>query len=131
MAAHIFPGGCSVLHRFAHLRTPILLQTTDMPPLLLGLVAGVVAGAVLASINGSVQGLLLVLACAFVGTCLCLFGYLIPRFGLDLGGPTVLADAASYVVLLILFSLYLALPAGVGVGLVVLVRSLGAKFRQG
>ena len=71
------------------------------------------------------------MACAFVGACLVLFGYLVPRFGLDLGGPSVLADAASYVVLLILFSLYLALPAGVGVGLAALARPLVAKFRQG
>src|SRR5215217_8932288 len=90
---------------------PILLQTTDMPPFLLGLGAGVLAGAVLALVNGSARGLLLVLACALVGACLVLFGYLVPRFGLDLGGPSVLADAASYVVLLILFCLYLALPA--------------------
>jgi hypothetical protein len=110
---------------------PILLQTTDMRPFLLGLGAGVLAGAVLALINGAARGLLLVLACAFVGACLCLFGYLVPRFGLDLGGPSVLADAAFYVVLLILFSLYLALPAGVGVGLVALARPLVAKFRQG
>src|SRR5215204_2902532 len=74
---------------------PILLQTTDMAPFLL-----------------------VVLACAFVGACLVMFGYLVPRFGLDMGGPSLLADAASYAVLLIVFSLYLALPAGVGVGLV-------------
>ena len=109
---------------------PILLQTTDMAPFLLGLGAGVGAGAVLALINGSARGLLLVLACAFVGASLVLFGYLVPRFGLDLGGPSVLADAASYVVILMLFCLYLALPAGVGVGLVALSRSLAAKFRQ-
>ncbi len=46
---------------------PILLQTTDMAPFLLGLGAGVVAGAVLALINGSARGMLLVLACAFGG----------------------------------------------------------------
>jgi hypothetical protein len=66
---------------------PILLQTTDMLPFLLGLGAGVLAGALLALVNGSARGLLLVLACAFVGACLVLFGYLVPRFGLDLGGP--------------------------------------------
>ena len=100
-----------------------------MPPFLLGL--GVGAGAVLALINGSARGLLLVLACAFVGASLFFFGYLIPRFGLDFGGPSILADAASYVVLLIVFCLYLALPAGVGVGLLALVRSLVANFQQG
>jgi len=105
---------------------PILLQTTDMAPFLLGLGAGVLAGAVLASINGPARGLLVVLACAFVGACLVMFGYLVPRFGLDMGGPSLLADAASYAVLLIVFSLYLALPAGVGVGLVAL-----AKLYQG
>jgi len=71
---------------------PVLLQTTDMPPFLLGLGTGVVAGTVLALVNGSARGSLLVLACAFVGACLFLFGYLIPRFGLDLGGPSVLAE---------------------------------------
>jgi hypothetical protein len=109
---------------------PILLQTTDMAPFLLGLGAGVLAGAVLALINGSARGLLLVLACAFVGASLFFFVYLIPRFGLDLGGPSVLADAASFVVLLIVFFLYLAFPAAVGVGLVALVRSLVANFHQ-
>jgi hypothetical protein len=109
--------------------SPILLQTTDMAPFLLGLGAGVLAGAVLALVNGSARGLLLVLACAVVGACLFLFGYLIPRFGLDLGGPSILADAASYVGLAILFSLYLFLPAGVGVVLAELSRSLVAKFR--
>src|SRR5215207_6379633 len=88
--------------------------------------AGVLAGAVLASINGPARRLLVVLACAFVGACLVMFGYLVPRFGLDMGGPSLLADAASYAVLLIVFSLYLALPAGVGVGLVAL-----AKLYQG
>jgi hypothetical protein len=67
--------------------SPILLQTTDMPPFLLGLGVGVVAGAVLALLNGSARGLLLVVTCAFVGGSLFFFGYLIPRFGLDLGGP--------------------------------------------
>jgi len=110
---------------------PILLQTTDMPPFLLGLGAGVVAGAVLALINGSARGLLLVLACAFVGACLFLLGYIAPRFGLDFGDPGVGVDVFSNVVLLILFALYLALPAGVGVGLVTLGRSLVAKFHQG
>ena len=109
---------------------PVLLQTTDMAPFLLGLGAGVVAGAVLALINGSAQGLLLVLACAFVGASLSLLGGIF-RFGLDLGGPSVLADAVSYVFLLILLALYLALPAGVGVGLVALARSLVAKVHRG
>src|SRR5215218_3061588 len=36
---------------------PILLQTTDMAPFLLGLGAGVLAGAVLALINGWARGL--------------------------------------------------------------------------
>jgi hypothetical protein len=79
----------------------------------------------LALINGSAQGLLLVLACAFVGASLSL------RVGLDLGGPSGLADAVSYVFLLILLALYLALPAGVGVGLVALARSLVAKVHRG
>lgn len=48
---------------------------------------------------------------------------------MDFGGPSILADVDSYVVLLILFSLYLVLPAGVGV--VALVRSLVAEFHQG
>jgi hypothetical protein len=91
----------------------------------------VVAGAVLASINGSVRGSLLVLACAFVGASIFLLGYIAPRFGLDFGDPGVGVDVVSNVVLLILFSLYLALPAGVGVGLVALGRSLVAKSRQG
>src|SRR5829696_8436000 len=108
---------------------PILLQTTDMPPFLLGLGAGVVAGALLALINGPARGLLLVLACAFVGASIFVLGYLIPRFGpLDSGGSTVLAVAGTYVGLVILFSLYLAVPAAVGVGLAAL---LVAKFRQG
>jgi hypothetical protein len=109
---------------------PILLQTTDMAPFLLGLGAGVVAGVVLVLINGLGRGLLLVLACAFVGTSLFLLGYIIPRFGLDLGGPSVLVDAVSYVFLVVLFALYLALPAFVGVGLVELVRSLVAKTHR-
>jgi hypothetical protein len=108
---------------------PILLQTTDMPPFLLGLGAGVVAGAVLALINGSARGMLLVMACAFVGGSLFFFGYLIPRFGLDSGGPSILADAVSYVPLLIIFFLYLAFPAAGGVGLVALVRSWGTIHR--
>ena len=111
--------------------SPFLLQTADMAPFLLGLGAGVGAGAVLALINGSARGLLLVLACAFVGATLFLLRYIVPRVGLDFGGPSVLADAVSNVVLLIFFSLYLALPAGVGVGLVALGRSLMAKFHQG
>ena len=111
--------------------SPILLQTTDLAPFLLGLGAGVVAGVVLVLINGLGRGLLLVLACAFVGTSLFLLGYIIPRFGLDLGGPSVLVDAVSYVFLVVLFALYLALPAGVGVGLVALARSLVAKVHQG
>jgi len=112
--------------------SPILLQTTDMAPFLLGLGAGVVAGALLALINGSARALLLVLACAFVGASLFLLGYIIPRFGLDLGGQSVLVDAISYVFLgIIFFSLYLALPAFVGVGLVEVVRSLVAKAHQG
>jgi hypothetical protein len=110
---------------------PILLQTTDMAPFLLGLGAGVVAGVVLVLINGLGRGLLLVLACAFVGTSLFLLGNIIPRFGLDLGGPSVLVDAVSYVFLVVLFALYLALPAFVGVGLVELVRSLVAKTHRG
>ena len=110
---------------------PILLQTTDMAPFLLGLGAVVVAGVVLVLINGLGRGLLLVLACAFVGTSLFLLGYIIPRFGLDLGGPSVLVDAVSYVFLVVLFALYLALPAFVGVGLVELVRSLVAKTHRG
>jgi hypothetical protein len=111
--------------------TPVLLQTTDMAPFLLGLGAGVVAGAVLASINGSAQGSLIVLACAFVGASIFLLGYIAPRFGLDFGDPGVGVDVVSNVVLLILFSLYLALPAGVGVGLVALGRSLVAKVHRG
>jgi hypothetical protein len=101
---------------------PILLQTTDMPPFLLGLGAGVLAGALLALINGPARGLLLVVACAFVGACLYLFGYEIPRFGLE-------AAAVSYVPLVILFSLYLAVPASGGVGLVALARSWGTIRR--
>jgi len=58
----------------------VLLQTTDMPRFLLGLGAGVVAGAVLALINGSAQGLLLVLACAFVGASIYVFAYFVPMF---------------------------------------------------
>src|SRR5215217_4004784 len=58
----------------------ILLQTTDMPRFLLGVGAGVVAGAVLASINGSARGLMLVLACAFVGASIYVFAYLVPMF---------------------------------------------------
>ena len=111
--------------------TPVLLQTTDMAPFLLGLGAGVVAGAVLASINGSAQGPLIVLACAFVGASIFLLGYIAPRFGLDFGDPGVGVDVVSNLVLLILFSLYLALPAGVGVGLVALGRSLVAKVHRG
>jgi hypothetical protein len=107
---------------------PILLQTPDMAPFLLGLGAGVGAGAVLALINGPVRGLLLVLACAFVGACLSLL-WGIFRFGLDMGGPSILADAVSYVPLVILFSLYLAVPASGGVGLVALARSWGAIHR--
>jgi hypothetical protein len=108
---------------------PILLQTTDMAPFLLGLGAGVLAGALLALINGPARGLLLVLACAFGGVCLFLFGYAIPRFGLDVGGPSILAAAVSYVPLVILFSLYLAVPASGGVGLVALARSWGTIHR--
>src|SRR4028118_1612248 len=99
---------------------PILLQTADMAPFLLGLGAGVVAGAVLALINGSARGLLLVLACALVGATLFLLGHIVPRVGLEFGDPGVGVDVVSTVVLLIIFSLYLALPAGVGVGLVAL-----------
>jgi hypothetical protein len=111
--------------------SPILLQTTDMAPFLLGLGAGVLAGAVLALINGPGRGLLLALACALVSASFFLLGYIAPMFGLDFGDPGVGVDVVSNVVLLILFALYLALPAGVGVGLVTLGRSLVAKFQQG
>ena len=110
-----------------------LLQTTDLPPFLLGLGAGVVAGAVLTLSAGTVwRGVLLVSACAFVGASLFLLGYAIPRFGpLDSGEPMVLAITGTYVVLVIPIFLYLVLPAVVGVGLAALARSLVAKSHQG
>jgi hypothetical protein len=84
--------------------------------------------ALLALINGPARGLLLVLACALGGVCLFLFGYAILRFGLDVGGSSILA-AVSYVPLVILFSLNLAIPASGGVGLVALARSWGPIHR--
>ena len=105
---------------------PILLQTTDMAPFLLGLGAGVVAGAVLALINGSARGLLLVLACAFVGASIYVFAYLVPMFSEGGEGWLYVVPSA------LLFALaYTVLPAAVGVGLAALFRSLVAKFRQG
>jgi hypothetical protein len=93
----------------------VVLQTEEMPRFLLGLVAGVLAGAVLALINGPGRGLLLVLACALVGACIYVFVYAVRTFG-PLGGvwPTVLSFALAYLVL----------PAAVGVGLVLLARTL-------
>src|SRR5215211_4202585 len=75
----------------------ILLQTTDMPRFLLGLGAGVVAGAVLALINGSAQGLLLVLACAFVGASIYVFAYFVPMFSEGGGGLVVCGAFGSIV----------------------------------
>jgi uncharacterized membrane protein YvlD (DUF360 family) len=46
----------------------IVMQTGDMPRSFFGLGTGVVAGVVLALVNGAARGLLLVLACAFVGS---------------------------------------------------------------
>jgi hypothetical protein len=93
----------------------VVLQTEEMPRFLLGLVAGVLAGAVLALINGPGRGLLLVLASALVGACIYVFVYAVRTFG-PLAGvwPTVLSFALAYLVL----------PAAVGVGLVLLARTL-------
>ena len=97
----------------------VLLQTTDMPRFLLGLGAGVVAGAVLALINGSARGLLLVLACAFVGASIYVFAYFVPMF--SEGGEDWLYVVPSA----LLFALaYSVLPAAVGVALAVLASSL-------
>lgn len=94
----------------------VVLQTEEMPRFLLGLVAGVVAGAALALINGPARGILLVLACAFVGACIYVYVYAVRTFG-PLGGgwpPTIFSFALAYLVL----------PAAVGVGLVLLARAL-------
>ena len=100
----------------------VLLQTTDMPRFLLGLGAGVVAGAVLALINGSARGLLLVLACAFVGASIYVFAYFVPMF--SEGGEDWLYVVPSA----LLFALaYSVLPAAVGVALAVLASSLLAR----
>src|SRR5215208_3898635 len=100
----------------------VLLQTTDMPRFLLGLGAGVVAGAVLALINGSAQGLLLVLACAFVGASIYVFAYFVPMF------PEGGVDWLYVVPSALLFALaYSVLPAAVGVALAVLASSLLAR----
>ena len=99
----------------------VVMQTEDMPRFLLGLVAGVVAGAVLALINGPQRGILLVLACAFVGACIYVFVYAVRTFG-PLGGvwPTILSFALAYLVL----------PAAVGVGLVLLARALLGRLGE-
>ena len=100
----------------------VLLQTTDMPLFLLGLGAGVVAGAVLALINGSARGLLLVLACAFVGASIYVFAYFVPMF--SEGGEDWLYVVPSA----LLFALaYSVLPAAVGVALAVVASSLLAR----
>jgi hypothetical protein len=88
----------------------------------LGLGAGVVAGAVLALINGSAQGLLLVLACAFVGASIYVFAYFVPMF--SEGGEDWLYVVPSA----LLFALaYSVLPAAVGVALAVVASSLLAR----
>jgi hypothetical protein len=110
----------------------ILLQTDQTPRFLLGLGAGVVAGAVLVLGAGTVRrGLLLVLACAFVGGSLYVLVYLIPTMGpMDYEGGLVLATASTYAVLMPFAFLYLVLPGTVGVALIVLARSLLARSRR-
>src|SRR5215207_684146 len=83
----------------------VVLQTEEMPRFLLGLGAGVVAGAVLALINGAAWGLLLVLACAFVGASIYVFAYFVPMS--SEGGEWLFVVPAA-----LLFALaYLVLPA--------------------
>jgi hypothetical protein len=99
----------------------VVLQSEEMPRFLLGLGVGVVAGAVLALINGAARGLLLVLACAFVGASIYVFAYFVPRFSEGAEGLFVLPSA-------LLFALaYLVLPAAVGWALAVLASSLLAR----
>jgi hypothetical protein len=102
----------------------VVLQSEEMPRFLLGLGAGVAAGAVLSLINGAAQGLLLVVACAFVGASIYVFAYFAPR-SFSEGGEWLFAPA------LLLFALaYLVLPAAVGWALAVLASSLLARREQ-
>jgi hypothetical protein len=60
----------------------VVMQSTEIPRLYMGLGAGVVAGAVLAFLAGPAwRGFLLVLACAVVGASLYVFLYEVPTFG--------------------------------------------------
>jgi len=100
----------------------VVLQTEEMPRFLLGLGAVVVAGAVLALINGAARGLLLVLACGFVGASIYVFAYLVPTMFSNEG--EWLFAVPSF----LLFALaYLVLPAAVGWALAALASSLLAQ----
>ncbi len=99
----------------------VVLQSEEMSRFLLGLGAGVVAGAVLALINGAARGLLLVLACAFVGASIYVFAYFAPMA--SEGGEWLFVWPSA-----LLFALaYLVLPAAVGWALAVLASSLLAQ----
>ena len=60
----------------------VVLQSSEIPRVYMGLGAGVVAGAVLALVAGPAwRGFLLVLACAVVGASLYVILYEVPEFG--------------------------------------------------
>jgi hypothetical protein len=93
----------------------------------MGLGAGVVAGAALALVAGPAwRGFFLVLACAVVGASLYVFLYEVPQFGAPPLGQVVSGD----LFLISITLAYVFLPAIVGVALMVLGRSLVARFRN-
>ena len=105
----------------------IVMQSTEIPRLYMGLGAGVVAGAVLALVAGpGWRGLLLVLACAVVGASLDVFLFGEATFGAPPPGQVV----SGYLFLISITFAYGFLPATVGVVLMVLARSLVARFRR-
>jgi hypothetical protein len=102
-----------------HYEPFIVMQSSDIPLLFRGLGASVVAGAALASLAGpGWRGFLFVLACAVVGASLYVFLYEEP--------PT----SSGYLDRILNNFVYLFFPATVGVGLMVLARSLVATFRR-
>ena len=105
----------------------IVMQTTDIPLLYMGLGAGGVAGAVLALVAGpGWRGFLLVLTCAVVGASLYVILYEMPTSGAPPPGQIV----SGYLLLISITFGYVFLPATVGVVLMVLARSLVARFRR-
>lgn len=89
---------------------PVVLQEDEVSRFLSGLAASAVAGAALGSLAGFARGVLLVVACAFVGVVLHAFLYAIPTYQSG--------SAWSVVAMFTLVTFfYVFLPATVGVAL--------------